>query len=105
LRGGKKTADPVREHRAGLTINSLQGVTSMAEQDFTDSSRELERSDYACAMRGRLAPAVAEAQLRLVDGTPLTGWITSPEAFDREVAQVLQRYPREQVRIQIEEAL
>jgi hypothetical protein len=110
--GATKAADQVREHRAGLTTDTLQGVTSMAEQDFThgEGTREFEPTDCgaaggASAIRERLAPGVVEVQLRLADGTPLSDWITSPDAFDRAVTHVLQDHPREQVCLQVEEAL
>lgn len=59
----------------------------------------------AADVRGMLAPGQSEARLQLADGTPLSGWLSSPDAFDQAVAQALERYPREQIRVQHDLAL
>lgn len=59
----------------------------------------------AADIREGLAPMKKGAQLQLLDGSPLSGWLTSPEAFDRAVEAALASHSRDEIVIYFEEAL
>lgn len=56
-------------------------------------------------IRAGLAPGRKEARLQLADGTPLSGWLTSPAEFDSAVAEALKQHQRAAILICFEEAL
>ena len=51
-------------------------------------------------VRDTLAPSHSEAQLQLLDGTPLSGWLSSPEEFDAAVVDVLKTHARDRVQFE-----
>lgn len=79
----------------------------MAERNLTPAPQAAEspQRPTAADVRVGLAPGQMEAQLRHVDGTPLSRWLTSAEAFDVAVQAALARYPREQIQIWFEQSL
>jgi hypothetical protein len=56
----------------------------------------------AAHVREALAWANQEARIQLQDGTPLSDWVTTPDAFDFAVAAALAVYPRSALQVRLE---
>lgn len=56
----------------------------------------------AAQVREALARGDQQAQVQLQDGSPVSAWVATPEAFDAAVEAALARYPRDALRVRIE---
>jgi hypothetical protein len=53
-------------------------------------------------VREALARGDQEARIQLQDGTPVSAWVATPEAFDDAVNAALAQHPRDRLRVMIQ---